>query len=217
MKLNAKLFGYWRSSASYRVRIALELKGINVEHVAVNLKEAEHRDDAYIKVNVHKAVPSLQLADGLVITQSLAIMDYLEAAFPVFPLLPENPILSAQAKAFALAIAADIHPLQNLRVLQKVRKDYQLTDEQVQEWSRHWMRIGFAALEKTASLRKTHYLFCDSPGYAECVLIPQIYYARRFDLDMNKFPALSDVDSMCNELPAFKHAHPSVQTDAIAD
>lgn len=221
MKLNAKLdgrlYGYWRSSATYRVRIAFELKGIEVEHVAVNLREAAHRKDAYATINVHQAVPILELANGVVISQSLAIMDYLEAFAPHPPLLPEDPISIAQVKAFALAVAADIHPLQNLRVLQKLRIDHQLTQEQVQEWSRHWMDVGFTALEKTASARKSDYLFGNTPGYAECLLIPQIYNARRYKLNMAKYPALSEVDSMCTKLQAFKNAHPSVQPDAIVD
>lgn len=209
------LHGYWRSSASYRVRIALALKGVEVKHVAVNLREGAQGQAEHRARNPQGFVPVLELEDGTQLTQSLAILDYLDAAYPETSLLPANPILRAKILSTSLVIGADIAPIQNLSVLKYLRAEYGQEDAGVTDWARHWIARGFAALEHKASETTTPFLLTETPSLFECCLVPQAYNARRFGVDMSAFPRLSDIDARCRALPTFQDAAPENQHDAI--
>ena len=211
-----KLYGYWRSSASYRVRIALALKGLQVEHIPVNLKDAEQRSDDYVRVNPERLVPTLELEDGERVTQTLAIIEYLDEAFPASPLLPHTPLARARVKAAAQLIACDTSPIQNLRVLKYLRSPLGHGDEDVSTWAAHWIATGLEAAEVRAEEAGTDFWVTDAPGFAECFLIPQIYNARRFGVDMDRFPRLSAVEARCLSRPDFDRARPENQPDAAA-
>lgn len=210
-----KLYGYWRSSASYRVRIALALKGIEAEHMAVNLVQDAQHSPAHAQRNAQALVPVLELKDGTQLTQSLAIMDYLEQAYPQPALLPDDHVLRAKIRAAAQVITADIAPIQNLRVLKFIRAEHDQDDKGVKAWSAHWIRTGFVSLEKIATESGQPFLFSDQPAYFECCLIPQVYNANRFGVDMSAFPNLSKIEQLAREHPAFIAAHPSQQADAL--
>jgi maleylacetoacetate isomerase len=210
------LHGYWRSSASYRVRIALALKGIDVHHKAVNLKAGEQLGEAHAALNPQRLVPVLELEDGSRLTQSLAIIDYLEDAYPNPPLLPEDKMLRAKIRAAALVIASDVAPIQNLRVLKYIRAEHGQGDAGVKAWAQHWIGKGFESLEVLAGESENPFLFTNTPGYFECCLVPQIYNARRFGLDMSAYPKLSAIEESCSELLAFQLAAPENQPDADA-
>ncbi len=207
------LYGYWRSSASYRVRIALGLKGIDVIHKPVNLKAGEQLLPSHTELNAQALVPVLELEDGSRLTQSLAILDYLEEAYPKPSLLPSDPVKCAQIRAASQIIAADIAPIQNLRVLKYIRAEHGQGDEGVKAWAAHWIAEGFRALESLASKSNQTFFLRDEPGYFECCLIPQIYNARRFGVNMNSFPNLLHLDEIVKYHPAFVAAHPSNQND----
>ncbi|MDQ4087962.1 MAG: maleylacetoacetate isomerase [Pseudomonadota bacterium] len=205
-----RLYDYYRSSASYRVRIALNLKRVEYEAVPVNLLEGEQKGEAYRRRNPQAFVPMLE-ADGLRLTQSLAIIGWLEARFPEPRLLPENPADAAHVRALALTVACDIHPLNNLRVLKRLAAsglDQQARDE----WYRHWVSEGFAALEALAAPRSGRFLFGDAPTLADVCLVPQMFNARRFDVPLEGYPTLVRADAEANRHEAFAAAHP----DAIA-
>lgn len=209
-----KLYGYWRSSASYRVRIALALKGIEAEYIAVNLREGEHFSPSHAKRNAQPFVPVLELEDGTKLTQSTAIIEYLDAEYGQAALLPADPVLRAQVRAAASIISADIAPIQNLRVLKYIRAEYEQDDAGVKSWAAHWIRESFKALEQIASSNDKPFLLTDTPSLAECCLIPQIYNARRFGVDMDDFPVLKQIDERCLGLTAFQKALPETQPDA---
>ena len=208
------LHGYWRSSASYRVRIALALKGVEVKHVAVNLREGEQSEREHIARNPQGFVPVLELEDGIRLTQSLAIMDYLDATFRKPSLMPSDAVLRSKILSASLIIASDIAPIQNLSVLKYLRAEYEQGDDEVRDWAQHWISRGFKALEQQASASDTRFLFTDRPMFFECCLIPQIYNARRFGVDMDRFPKLKEIDARCRDLPAFQMAAPENQHDA---
>ena len=208
------LYGYWRSSASYRVRIGLALKGIDVNHVAVNLRDGSQKAQDHLSRNPQGFVPVLELEDGQQLTQSLAILNYLDETFPKPSLLPKDPILRAQIHGASLVIAADIAPIQNLSVLNYIRAEYRQDDADAKAWARHWITAGFTALETRAASSRTQFMFTDEPMLFETCLIPQAYNARRFGVDMCAFPRLSELDAMCRELPAFQKAAPENQHDA---
>ena len=208
------LYGYWRSSASYRVRIALALKGIEVNHIAVNLRAAEQKGSAHLARNPQGFLPVLELEDGTQLTQSLAIMDYLDTAYPERKLLPDNPVLRAKIMAASLAIAADIHPIQNLSVLKFIRLEYGQDDTGVKAWAAHWISNGFKALESMVEVSGASNFVMDNPGFFECCLIPQVYNARRFGVDMDQFPTLKALDEACCVLPEFIMAAPENQPDS---
>jgi len=210
-----KLHGYWRSSTSYRVRIALALKGVEVEHIAVNLREGAQGQAEHRARNPQGFVPVLELEDGTELTQSLAIMDYLDATFREPSLMPGDAILRSKILSASLIIASDISPIQNLSVLKYLRSEYGEEDEGVTKFVQHWITRGFEALEHIASETDTPFLFTDRPMFFECCLIPQIYNARRYGVNMDVFPRLSEIDVRCRELPAFQQAAPENQLDAV--
>ena len=209
------LHGYWRSSASYRVRIALALKGVEVNHVAVNLRDGSQKQPKHRARNPQGFVPVLELEDGTQLTQSIAIIDYLDRVYPKPTLLPEDAVLRAHILSAALTIAADIAPIQNLSVLKYIRAEHGQEDAGVKDWARHWIASGFTALETRAARSKTPFMFTDAPMLFEACLIPQAYNARRFGVDMSQFPRLSEIDARCRELPAFQKVAPENQHDAV--
>ncbi len=208
--MSIKLYGYWRSSAAYRVRIALSLKGLEYENIPVSLMPgiSEHRQEAYRAKNPQMLVPFMEDGD-IAMSQSMAILAYLEEVYPDVPLLPSSEPLRSQVRAFCNAIACDIHPLQNLRVLRYVGMEY---DGDSRQWAAHWMREGFIALEAVAS--DGPYVFGDSVTLADALLVPQIYNARRIEMPTDDFPKLIAAVDKANELPAFKIAAPEAQPDA---
>lgn len=214
-----KLFSYFRSSASYRVRIALNLKGLDYEQSAVHLIKngGEQFSDAYRQLNPEALVPALLDGDETqALSQSLAIMEYLDEQYPAYPLLPQQAHDRAWVRSLALAIACDIHPINNLRVLKYLSGPLAVSEEQKNEWYRHWCALGLATLEARLASDSRRGLFCfgDQPGYADCVLIPQIFNAQRFNCDMTPYPVLMAINERCLALPAFAAAHPSQQPDA---
>lgn len=203
----ATLFDYFRSSASYRVRIALNLKGIEYDSVSVNLAEGAQRQADYRDRNPQGFVPMLEI-DGQRITQSLAIIEYLEATRPAPSLIPADPADAAHVRALALTIACDIHPLNNLRVLKYLSGPLGQEEAARDEWYRHWVREGFAALEAMAAPRAGRFLFGDAPGLADICLVPQMYNARRFNVPLDDFPLLVRADAEAAALEPFAAAHP---------
>jgi maleylacetoacetate isomerase len=201
------LFDYFRSSASYRVRIALNLKGVAYEATPINLLESEQRSPEYRARNPQGFVPMLEI-DGHGLTQSLAIIGYLEATRPEPPLLPRNPADAAHVRALALTIACDIHPLNNLRVLKYLSGPLDQDSDARDDWSRHWVREGFAALETMAAPRAGRFLFGDAPTLADVCLVPQMFNARRFNLPLEDYPLLVRADAEAIRLEPFAAAHP---------
>jgi maleylacetoacetate isomerase len=202
-----RLFDYFRSSASYRVRIALGLKGIAHERAAVNLLDGAQGDEAYRALNPQGLVPALEI-DGRRLTQSLAIIDYLDETRPEPPLLPADPGDRAHVRAMALVIACDIHPLGNLRVLKYLSGPLGQPQEARDAWYRHWVGEGLAALEELARPDAGRFLFGDAPGLADICLVPQMFNARRFEIDLGAFPTLVRADAAAAALDAFAAAHP---------
>jgi maleylacetoacetate isomerase len=212
-----KLYTYFRSSAAYRVRIALNLKSLAYDSVPVHLTRGggEQLAPGYRKLNPQALVPVLQ-DGGRVLTQSLAIIEYLDEIHPRTPLLPGDPGARARVRALALAVACDIHPLNNLRVLNYLTGPMGLTDEARQTWYRHWIAEGLSALEATLAGDRDTGKFChgDTPGLADCCLVPQMANARRFKCDVAPYPTLQRIESNCQALDAFQRAAPDRQPDA---
>ena len=204
------LHDYVRSSAAYRVRIALNLKGVDYDSRQVNLLDGDQKSDAYRAVNPQGLVPALEI-DGHLLTQSLAIMDYLDARFPEPRLVPKDPAERAHVLAMALAIACDIHPLNNLRVLKYLSGPLGVEQEHRDAWYSHWVHEGFAALETLAAPRAGQFLFGDSPTMADVLLVPQMFNARRFNVPVEAYPTLVRVDANACALDAFARAHPDAQ------
>jgi maleylpyruvate isomerase len=210
-----KLFGYYRSSAAYRVRIALNLKGLEVDHRFVHLRKGEQSAPEYGALNPQGLVP--MMIDGpQVLTQSLAIIEYLEETHPEPALLPKEPIERARVRAIAQAIACDIHPLNNLRVLRYLVGPLKVSDEAKNEWYRHWVVEGLTALERSLTPAAGTGTFChgDKPTLADICLVPQVYNAERADLDLSPFPQVMKIVAACRELRAFQDADPAKQADA---
>lgn len=207
------LFSYWRSTTSYRVRIALNLKGMPYKTVPINLVDGEQRREPYLKVNPIGGVPSLVLENGAVLTQSMAIIDYLEEVYPTPPLLPDDPIAAAQLRAAALIIACDIHPVNNLKVGEMLKRMGHDQTEVV-TWMGDWMTRGFAAFQ---ALLPTDTTFCfgDTPSLADICLISQLYNAHRWNVNLNQFSRLTKIEEKCLQLAAFDAARPENQPDAI--
>jgi maleylacetoacetate isomerase len=209
-----KLYTYFRSSAAYRVRIALNLKGIGYEPVPIHLiKEGgQHKSAQYRAVNPHMRVPALTLDSGEVLIQSMAIMEYLEETQSKPPLLPADPIARAQVRAFADLIACDIHPLNNLGSLQYLKRELKHEQPEIDTWYHHWILDGFASLE--TMIRPGPYSFGSAVTLADVCLVPQMFNARRLKVPLDKFPKLVAVDAECLKLPAFDKARPENQPDA---
>lgn len=210
-----KLYSYFRSSAAYRVRIALNIKGIDYETQSKALLKGEHLSVEYRSLNPQALIPSLE-TQNTVLAQSLAILEYLEERYPMPPLLPQDPIARAQVRSMALAIACDIHPLNNLRVLSYLREGLKVGDNDVNDWYRHWIAEGFKGLEVQAQRHSTHrrYCFGDSVSFADVLLVPQMFNARRFETNLAPFPTLMAITSHLESLPPFAAARPEVQPDA---
>jgi maleylacetoacetate isomerase len=202
-----RLFDYFRSSACYRVRIALNLKSVDYESVPVDLVEGGQKGAAYRSVNPQGLIPALEI-DGRTLVQSLAIADYLEATRPEPPFLPPDPADSAHVRALALVIACDVHPLNNLRVLKYLSGPLGLPQQARDSWYRHWVSEGFAALEAMAAPSSGRFLFGDSPTLADICLVPQMFNARRFEVPLDPYPTLVRADSEACRLEAFAAAHP---------
>ncbi|WP_295135924.1 maleylacetoacetate isomerase [uncultured Reyranella sp.] len=210
-----KLIGYFRSSAAYRVRIALNLKGISVEHASRHLRKGEQFSDDYAALNPQKLVPSLVLDDGTVLTQSLAILEYLEETHPEPPLLPRDAVGRARVRALSLIVSADIHPIQNLRVMAYLRHKFDQTEESAFAWSRHWIETGFDAYEATLDQGSAGvFSHGDHPTMADMCLVPQVFNATRFKVDMRRYPTIQRIYDACMKHPAFDAAQPSKQPDA---
>jgi maleylacetoacetate isomerase len=201
------LFDYFRSSACYRVRIALNLKRVEHESVPINLIEGAQRDPSYRARNPQGLVPMLEV-DGKRIVQSLAIIDYLDTTYSEPPLVPADPEERAHVLALALMVACDVHPLNNLRVLKYLKDALDVAEEARNAWYRHWVNEGLAALEAVAAERAGRFLFGDAPTVADICLVPQMFNARRFDVPLDGFPTLLRADAEANALDAFAAAHP---------
>ncbi|MDH4559191.1 maleylacetoacetate isomerase [Pseudomonas sp. BN417] len=220
MNTELTLYGYWRSSAAYRVRIALNLKGLAYRQELVHLVKdgGQQHLPAYRELNPQGLLPLLVdagHAGGEVrIAQSLAILEYLEEVFPVPALLPADPALRAQVRALAMHIACDVHPLNNLRVLQYLKAELGVADEAKDAWYRHWVSLGLTAVEKGLESFGDKLSLGSRPGYLEACLIPQLYNARRFDCDLSGYPRILDIAARCEALEAFRNAAPEVQPDA---
>jgi maleylpyruvate isomerase len=210
--MGMKLHGYFRSSASYRVRIALNLKGLDAEHLTHHLRKGEQRDPAYLALNPQGLVPTLE-DDGAVLIQSLAIIEWLDETHPEPPLLPKDPLHRAKVRAFALALACDVHPVQNLKVLARLRQ-LGVPEEQVIEWAAWANREGLAACETLIAGETGPFCFGAVPTIADLCLVPQLANARRFGVDLQAFPRLLHAETAARAMPAFADAAPERQSDA---
>ncbi len=211
-----KLYSYFRSSAAYRVRIALNLKGVAYDIVPVNLLQSEQKSADYMARNPQGLVPALALDDDGVIAQSMAILEWLEETHPTPALLPENPMARARVRSLANNIACDIHPLNNLAVLDYLKRELSGNEEQVSAWYTAWVRRGFDAVEKTLAETAGDFCFGDNPTFADCCLIPQVFNADRFDVPTRDYPTIRRVNDHCLSLAAFTKAAPAAQPDAAA-
>ena len=207
------LHGYWRSGTSYRTRIALNLKGLDYDVRPVNLLSREQAGPAYRTLNPQGLVPALE-ADGHVLTQSAAILEWLEETHPIPPLLPKDAAGRAMVRAMAALVGTDIHPLNNLRVLRSLKHDLGATDPQIAAWEARWINDGFEALELLIGEHGDGFCHGSSPTLADCYLVPQVYSALRFGVDLGPFPRIRAVDEHARALPAVAAAHPDLQPDS---
>jgi maleylacetoacetate isomerase len=207
------LYGYALSSASYRVRIALALKRLGVDTVLLDLRAGEQRLEDFLQINTQGLVPALKLDDGAVLTQSVAIIEYLDEIYPQPPLLPHAPLARARVRALTQAITCDVHPLNNLRVLKYLQNDLGQDKQARDTWYRHWVRLGFDALERWLVRDTATGRFChgDAPTLADVCLVPQVFNARRFALDLGPYPRIVGIDAACRALPEFQGAAPDRQ------
>lgn len=208
------LHSAWRATAPYRVRIGLALKGVAYDYAALDLIAGDQRQAAYKAVNPQGLTPALDLGDGTVLTQSLAILEWLEETRPEPPILPRSALDRATVRAMAAIIACDIHPLNNTRVGRKLHKLGIPNDIQLAEWVQPWIRDGFDALEPMVARHAGRFAFGDTPTIADCCLIPQVYSATRYEVDLAPYPAITGVATRAAEHPAFQAAHPNKQPDA---
>ncbi len=210
-----KLYGYYRSSASYRVRIALSLKGLDYHLQPVHLRRNEQRAPEFLACNPQGLVPALA-DDGAVLMQSLAIIEYLDERVPEPPLLPEAPVDRAWVRALAQVVACDIHPINNLRVLQYLENELGVADDARAAWARHWIDEGFAAMEAMLKddSRTGDHCFGNRPTLADICLVPQVFNARRFGVELDRYPTLARIHENCMGLPAFRDQAPERQPDA---
>lgn len=209
------LHGYYRSSASFRVRIALNLKQTAFETISHHLRKREQSHPDYLRLNPQGLVPSLDTGAAM-LTQSLAIIEYLDETIPIPPLLPATPAGRARVRALAQIICCDIHPIDNLRVLNYLRESYKIPEPDVRSWYNHWIALGFAAIETTlaASSGDAGFCFGDRPGLADICLVPQVVNSGNFGFDLTPYPNIKRIFDHCMTLPAFATAHPKLQPDA---
>ncbi len=219
--MTIKLYSYFRSSAAYRVRIALGLKGLAWETVPVHLLQGggQQHSAAYRATNPQELVPALQDGEGegaAVLTQSLAIIEYLDETHGGVPLLPQDPLGRARVRALAQSIACDLHPLNNLRVLAYLKHTLGVQEDAKNAWYAHWVALGLSALEQSLATSSATGRYChgDTPGLADCCLVPQVYNARRFNCPLDGYPTIARIVAACEELPAFQQAAPERQPDA---
>lgn len=207
------LHDYWRSGAAYRVRIALNLKGVAYHQVPVDLRAGAQRDPAFLALNPQGLVPAIE-SDGGVIAQSGAIIEWLEERYPDPPLLPRDPDARAVVRAMAAVVACDIHPINNLRVLNRLRSQFGADSAGVKQWIAHWIGAGFEAMEQYVAQHGAGFAYGDGPTIADCFLVPQVYSAERFGVDITPFPQVTAAVERARGLPAFARAHPDMQRDA---
>lgn len=211
-----KLYNYFRSSASFRVRIALHLKGLAYDYLPIHLAKGEQRQPAFAAVTAEGLVPVLQTDDEHRLTQSMAIIEYLDETHPQPPLLPADVLGRARVRALAQIVACEIHPLNNLRVLKYLVHDLKASEDAKNAWYRHWVRLGLQAYEGQLATQTGRYSHGDTPTLADCCLVPQIFNARRFDCDLSGLPRTMAVFDACMQLQAFQNAQPSACPDAEA-
>ena len=212
-----KLYTYWRSLATFRVRIALNLKSLKYEAVYVDLDGGQQNKSDYKTVNPQMVIPSLVEDDGNVLYQSLAIMEYLDETYSgAMSLLPSSARERARVRALAQLVACDIHPLNNLRVMQFLEREFSTPQVERERWTRHWIIEGFNALERMLAENSSTGIYCDgdAPTIADACLVPQVYNARRFGIDMQQFPTIAAIERQCLGMPAFDAAKPENQPDA---
>jgi maleylacetoacetate isomerase len=209
-----KLHNYFRSSASFRVRIALELKGLDYEYLAVHLVKGEHKSDQYAAVSASGLVPTLETDDGERLSQSMAIIEYLDETHPQRPLLPPDALGRARVRALAQLVSCEIHPLNNLRVLKYLVREMKVEEEAKNTWYRHWVRTGLEMYERELSrLPAATYSYGDSPTLADCCLVPQIFNGQRFNVDLDGLTRTMAAFEACMRHPAFQKAQPSACPD----
>ena len=221
-----KLFNYFRSSASFRVRIALQLKGLGYDYIPVHLVRGEHHDPAYTGRVGDALVPTLLTDDGVALSQSMAIIEYLDETHPTPPLLPATPLARARVRALAQMVACEIHPLNNLRVLKYLVHGVHASEESKTAWYHHWVRGGLEAFERQLALlaeeraregmAPSRYCWGDAPTLADCCLVPQLFNAQRFQVRLDNLPLTMGVHAACMQLPAFQQAQPSACPDSEA-
>ena len=211
-----KLYSFFRSGTSHRLRIALNLKGVSPEYIPVDLRTDVQSEAAFKAVNPQGLVPAMTLDDGQTLIQSPAIIEWLEERYPEPALLPANPEARAHVRAMAAIVGCDVHPINNRRILQALRKDFGASEDAINAWCGTWISAGFDAIEALLAQDQTRGSFCfgNAPSMADVYLIPQVESARRFHVDMNRWPLISAVDAACNALPAFAKAAPLAQPDA---
>ncbi len=207
------LHGYWRSGTSYRTRIALNLKGLAYETRPVDLRQGDQGSDAYRRLNPQGLVPALEIGDR-VLTQSPAILEWIEETWPKPPLLPCDPFARAEVRAMAALVACDIHPLNNLRVLKALKDQFGADQAATDAWAGRWINPGFEALEALVARHGDGWAWGDRPTLADCCVVPQIYSARRFNVSLDAFPRLVAIEAAAAVHPAFVAAHPDRQPDA---
>jgi len=210
-----ELFSYFRSSASYRVRIALALKGLDYDYRPVHLVKNEQFNESYAAVSASRLVPLLRDGDG-VLTQSLAIIEYLDETHPEPPLLPADALGRVRVRALALDIACEIHPLNNLRVLRYLVRDLKVAEDDKNRWYKHWVETGLEVVERQLAAQPARYCHGDAPTLADCVLVPQIFNAQRFDCRLDAVPNVMRVFEACMQLPAFEETRPEKCPDGAA-
>lgn len=211
-----KLYSFFRSGSSHRLRIALNFKGLTPDYIPVNLRVDEHAEAPFKAINPQGLVPALELDDGQVLIQSPAIIEWLEECYPAPPLLPAAPEARAHVRALAAIVGCDVHPINNRRILQYLRKQFSTDETAINAWCATWITAGFNAIEAVLAKDKARGIFCfgDSPSLADVYLVPQVESARRFGVEMDQWPLISAVDATCSTLPAFANAAPSTQPDA---
>ena len=209
-----KLYNYFRSSASFRVRIALNLKGLAYDYVPVHLAKGEQKQPEFAALTAEGLVPLLELDDGQRLSQSMAIIEYLDETHPQPALLPADAAGRARVRALSQIVACEIHPLNNLRVLKYLVNDLKASDDAKNAWYKHWVRLGLQSYEARLAERPGTYSHGDAPTLADCCLVPQIFNAQRFDCDLSGLPRTMAVFDACMKLPAFQQAQPSACPDA---